>query len=367
MELRSGLLILIAFLFTFFMTYTTTPLVRKFSIKVGAVDIPKDSRRMHSKPIPTMGGLAIFVAFAFGVMAFVPLDSTYVGLLLGALMITIMGMFDDIYDLKAWIKLLVQIGAALVVCFSGIVIKQITLFDQIIYFGNWAIPITVLWIVAITNTINLIDGLDGLACGISAISSLALLAVSLLSAGNPTVTVIAAILAGSCLGFLPYNLNPAKIFMGDVGATFLGFVLAVISIQGFFKVNAVVSFVIPFLVLGLPIFDTLFAIIRRLFKGQSPFHADRKHLHHRLVDMGMNQKQSVVLLYAISALLAISAILFAERMFTAAVIVLVVSFVIGCINWFVMKREHIEMLEKLDAEENEVGQPEQTEEEKPQA
>jgi UDP-GlcNAc:undecaprenyl-phosphate GlcNAc-1-phosphate transferase len=131
---------------------------------------------------------------------------------------------------------------------------------------------------------------------------------------------------------------------------FLGFVLSVISIQGFFKVNAVVSFFIPFLVLGLPIFDTLFAILRRIFTGQSPFHADRKHLHHRLVDMGLGQKKSVMLLYAISGLLAISAILFAERMFTAAVIVLVISFVIGCINWFVMKREHIEMLEKAAQE-----------------
>ncbi|MEG0914748.1 MAG: MraY family glycosyltransferase, partial [Christensenellaceae bacterium] len=162
-----------------------------------------------------------------------------------------------------------------IVCFSGIVIENISLFGTVIYFGDWAIPITVLWIVAITNTINLVDGLDGLACGISAISSLALLVVSMLSAGNPTVTIMAAVLAGSCLGFLPYNLNPAKIFMGDVGSMFLGFVLAVISIQGFFKVNALVSFIVPFLVLGLPIFDTVFAILRRLFKGKHPFQPDR--------------------------------------------------------------------------------------------
>ena len=202
-------------------------------------------------------------------------------------------------------------------------IEKITWFDQIIFFGNWAIPITVIWIVGITNTINLIDGLDGLACGVAAISSFALLAVSLLSAGNPTVTVVAAVLAGACLGLLPYNLNPAKIFMGDAGAMFLGFVLSVISIQGFFKVNAVVSFGIPFLVMGLPIVDTLWAILRRLAKGQHPFHADRKHLHHRLIDMVMNQKQSVTLLYAISSLLAIAGILFAERQFTGEIIVLV--------------------------------------------
>lgn len=356
MDVRAGILIVIALLFTFFVTYTTTPLVRKLAYRVGAIDIPKDERRMHSKPIPTMGGLAIFVAFAFGILAFVDLDSTYVGLLIGALMIIILGIFDDIYDLKPYIKLLGQICAALVVCFSGVVIEKITWFDQIIFFGNWAIPITVLWIVAVTNTINLIDGLDGLACGIVAISSFALLAVSLLSAGNPTVTVVAAVLAGACLGFLPYNLNPAKIFMGDAGAMLLGFILSVISIQGFFKVNAVVSFGIPFLVLGLPIVDTAFAIIRRLVKGQHPFRADRKHLHHRLIDMGLNQKQSVSLLYAISALLAIAAVLFAEREFTGAVLVLVLAFVVGSINWIVLKREHQHLLaqeeEKQKEEEN---------------
>ncbi|MEF9988264.1 MAG: MraY family glycosyltransferase [Christensenella sp.] len=352
MDVRAGILIVIALLFTFFVTYTMTPLVRKLAFKVGAVDIPKDNRRMHSKPIPTMGGLAIFVAFAFGMLAFVDMNTTYVGLLVGALIIIILGMLDDIYDLKPYIKLLGQICAALVVCFSGVVIEKITWFDQIIFFGNWAIPITVLWIVAITNTINLIDGLDGLACGIVAISSFALLAVSLLSAGNPTVTVVAAILAGACLGFLPYNLNPAKIFMGDAGAMFLGFVLSVISIQGFFKVNAVVSFGIPFLVLGLPIADTAFAILRRLLKGQHPFHADRKHLHHRLIDMGLNQKQSVSLLYAISALLAISAILFAERAFMGAVLVLLLSFVVGSINWIVLKREHQHMLQEEEQKQH---------------
>ncbi|MEG0257157.1 MAG: MraY family glycosyltransferase [Christensenella sp.] len=352
MDVRAGILIVMALLFTFFVTYTMTPLVRKLAFKVGAVDIPKDNRRMHSKPIPTMGGLAIFVAFAFGMLAFVDMNTTYVGLLVGALIIIILGMLDDIYDLKPYIKLLGQICAALVVCFSGVVIEKITWFDQIIFFGNWAIPITVLWIVAITNTINLIDGLDGLACGIVAISSFALLAVSLLSAGNPTVTVVAAILAGACLGFLPYNLNPAKIFMGDAGAMFLGFVLSVISIQGFFKVNAVVSFGIPFLVLGLPIADTAFAILRRLLKGQHPFHADRKHLHHRLIDMGLNQKQSVSLLYAISALLAISAILFAERAFMGAVLVLLLSFVVGSINWIVLKREHQHMLQEEEQKQH---------------
>lgn len=336
--MRDIILLGVALLFAFFMTYATTPLVRKLSFKVGAIDVPKDERRMHSKPIPTMGGLAIFISFTLGLVAFVNLSAPYMGLLLGGLIIAILGMLDDIYDVKAILKLAVQIGAALVVVFSGVVIEKVAWFDQYIYFGDWAAPITVIWIVVITNAINLIDGLDGLACGIVAISSISLLIVSLLSAQNFTTTIIAAILAGACLGFLPYNRNPAKIFMGDVGSTFLGFVLAVISIQGFFKVNALVSFAVPFLVLGFPILDTLIAVLRRLSKGQHPFQADRKHFHHRLMDMGLNQKQSVALLYAVSALLGIAAILFVERKFQGAVIVLLISFAVGFINWIVLKR-----------------------------
>ena len=349
MDYRDAMYLVVGLLFAFLMTYVLTPLVLKFSVKVGAIDVPKDDRRMHSKPIPTMGGLAIFISFTVGVLAFVPMDMTFVGLLIGALMICVTGMLDDIYNLKAWLKLILQIAAALVVAFCGVVIDKFTWFDKVIFFGDWAIPVTVLWIVAITNTINLIDGLDGLACGISAISSLALLVVSyVLAIQNAAVTLTIAILAGSCLGFLPYNMNPAKIFMGDVGATFLGFVLSVVSIQGFFKVNALISFAIPFLVLGLPIVDMLFAVVRRLSKGQHPFQPDRKHFHHRLIDAGMNQKQSVMLMYAVSSLLGISAILFAAKKHSGALLVMLASFAMGVINWMVMKREHVEEADKAE-------------------
>ena len=229
--------------------------------------------------------------------------------------------------------------AALIPVFCGVVIEKVAWFDTFIYFGDWSIPITVLWIVAITNTINLIDGLDGLACGISAISSLALLIVSLLSIRNETVIMITAVLAGSCLGFLPYNRHPAQMFMGDVGAMFLGFVLSVISIQGFFKVNAMIAFVAPFLVLGIPILDTFFAIVRRLLHGQHPFTPDREHFHHKLIDMGLNQRQAVALLYAVSALLGIAAILLAERNYTAGLLVMILSLVIGMINLFTNRKD----------------------------
>ncbi len=338
MDVQTIVFCIVSLVFTFLMTYAITPIVYKLSLRVGAIDIPKDERRMHNKPIPTMGGLAIAISFIFGMLAFVDIDTAYLGLIIGALMITVMGMLDDIYALKAWIKLGVQVGAALIVTFSGVVIDKIAWFDSFIYFGDWAIPVTVLWIVAITNTINLIDGLDGLACGISAISSISLLVVSVITVQNPVIIVIAALLAGSCLGFLPYNLNPAKMFMGDVGAMFLGFVLAVISIQGFFKVNAVFAFVAPFLVLGFPILDMMFAVVRRLLKGQHPFHADRKHFHHRLIDLGLNQKQAVGLMYTISALLGVSAILFSARMYQSGAVVLGISFTIGVINWIIIRK-----------------------------
>ena len=160
---------------------------------------------------------------------------------------------------------------------------------------------------AITNAVNLIDGLDGLACGVSTISSMTLLVISLVVADGPAAVLMAA-LAGGCIGFLPYNLNPAKIFMGDTGATFLGYVLAVVSIQGLFKFYTIISFAVPFLMLGLPIFDTCFAFIRRIAHGQSPMHADRSHVHHRLIDMGFSQKQAVAVLYIISAILGLSAV-----------------------------------------------------------
>ncbi len=343
----------IALLFAFFFSYTTTPLVHKLAMRVKAIDIPKDERRMHNKPIPTMGGLAIYAAFFFGVLAFVPLfievwDMQYTGMLLGATIIVVTGMVDDIYNLKPIIKLLAQIAAALVICAAGIVIRDVSLPGIFgggkLVLGDWAVPLTVLWIVVITNTINLIDGLDGLACGISAISSLALLVVSMFSVSPEfqVVMVLAALLAGACLGFLPYNLNPAKIFMGDTGAMFLGFILSVISIQGFFKVNAVVSFVVPFLVMGLPILDTLIAIIRRLIAKQPPFRPDRKHLHHKLIDLGLNQKQSVMLLYAVSAMFGMAAIIMAlpeDKKYQSAGLILIISLGIGLLNWFVMKRE----------------------------
>ena len=290
----------------------STPVVKSLAARVGAVDVPRDGRRMHDHPIPRMGGLAIFLGFLLSTLLFAELTPQLRGMLLGASVIVVLGIFDDIYALSALPKLFVQIAAALIAVFSGNVIETLSnpnIFSADPYWnlGVLSIPATVLWIVAITNAVNLIDGLDGLACGVSTISSMTLLVISLVVADGPAAVLMAA-LAGGCIGFLPYNLNPAKIFMGDTGATFLGYVLAVVSIQGLFKFYTIISFAVPFLMLGLPIFDTCFAFVRRIAHGQSPMHADRSHVHHRLIDMGFSQKQAVAVLYIISAILGLSAV-----------------------------------------------------------
>ena len=259
-----------------------------------------------------MGGLAIFFGFILSVLIFLPLTHELRGMLLGGVIIVILGIFDDIYALPAMPKFLVQIGAALIAVLSGNTIEALSnpnIFsaDPFWVLGWLEIPISVLWIVGITNAVNLIDGLDGLACGVSTISSMTLMVIALRVA-EPDVAILTAALAGGCIGFLPYNLNPAKIFMGDTGSTFLGFILAVVSIQGLFKFYAIFSFAVPFLMLGLPIFDTCFAIIRRVSKGQSPMAPDRGHIHHRLIDMGFSQKQAVATLYVISAILGLCAV-----------------------------------------------------------
>ena len=290
----------------------STPVVRSLAFRVGAVDVPKDNRRMHNHPIPRMGGLAIFLGFILSVLISLPLSSELRGMLLGSVVIVILGILDDIFALPALPKFFVQIGAALIAVLAGNRIDFLSnpnIFSQDLFWelGLLAVPITVFWIVGITNAVNLIDGLDGLACGVSTISSMTLLVIALVME-EPDVAILMGALSGACIGFLPYNLNPAKIFMGDTGSTFLGFILAVVSIQGLFKFYAIISFAVPFLMLGLPIFDTCFAILRRVSHGQSPMAPDRGHIHHRLIDMGFTQKQAVAVLYIISAILGLSAV-----------------------------------------------------------
>ncbi len=328
--------IILAFVLAGIIAYASTPLVKRFAYVVGAIDVPRDNRRMHKTPIPRLGGLAIFLGFLVAELIFGTMDRVMMSVLIGALIVVTLGILDDILRLTAWIKLIVQIVAACIpVLYGGLRIEFLTNFnllsgERFIYLGFFSIPLTVLWIVGITNAVNFIDGLDGLAAGISTISSLSLLAICCIT-GDPYVAVVMACLTGALVGFLPYNVNPAKIFMGDTGATFLGFVLATMSIQGLFKFYAVISFAVPFLILGLPLYDMVVAVFRRILSGKSPTAADRGHIHHKLIDMGFNQKQAVAILYAITLILGIIAVILALYGSSVALLALLILLFVGVI------------------------------------
>ncbi|MBR5871961.1 MAG: undecaprenyl/decaprenyl-phosphate alpha-N-acetylglucosaminyl 1-phosphate transferase [Clostridia bacterium] len=326
---------------------TVTPLVRVFAYKIGAVDVPRDNRRMHKKPMPLLGGLSIFLGFTISGLLFCDITPAITAAWLGGLLIIMIGILDDKYSLNAWVKLLGQIAAAVIaVCLGGIQIDHINLFGHYIHFGFFAIPITIFWIVGMTNAINLIDGLDGLACGVSAIASMSLLIVTLMHA-ELEIAMLTAILTGACIGFLPFNKNPAKIFMGDTGALFLGYMLSVLSTVGVFKTTAVVSFLIPVIIFGYPLFDTAFAFARRILQGRSPFSADRGHLHHRIIDMGFNVKQSVSILYCICSVLGILAIMLTEQRAIASLVILIIALVIGLFNYLLNKNKNTRRLTGL--------------------
>ncbi len=317
-----------------------TPLVKILAIKVNAIDVPKDARRVHTKPIPVMGGLAIYIAFVIGTILYNGiLTTSQTGIIIGVTIIVIGGIIDDIKELRPKYKLLIQVIAAICLLISGVKITVVTnpFIESYPYLTmGWInIPVTIIWIVGVTNAFNLIDGLDGLAAGIAFISSVTLMIVSILN-GRLEAAFLTAVLSGAILGFLPYNFNPASIFMGDTGSQLLGFLLAAISIEGAIKSATAFVIAVPILAFGLPIYDTLFAMIRRKVNGKSIMQADKGHLHHRLLDMGLGQKQAVIIMYFISAVLGGIAII-AMQMSTqrayfllASVIVIIVSIAWKC-------------------------------------
>ena len=344
---RQVLFMIFAFIVSFAFTFATTPLVRRFAFKIGAIDIPKDNRRMHKKPTPRIGGLAIIFGFTVATLCFAQPSRQLYGTLAGAAIIAVMGVIDDCKNLPAKLKFVIQIIAALVVVFAGDI--KIDVFTNPNFLSDnpyWVLPewlsvtLTVIWIVFITNAVNFIDGLDGLAAGVSAIMSISLVFISI-RVGEYSIAILGIALMGSCFGFLPFNFNPAKIFMGDTGSTFLGFMLATLSIQGVFKSYAVISFAVPLLILGLPLFDAWFAMIRRILRGQSPMTADRGHLHHRLVDMGFSQKQTVFILYAISGVLGITAVLLAESGVLRALLLVICVLILLLIGSMLGKNSYV--------------------------
>lgn len=299
-----------------------TPSVQRLAVRWGAVDKP-EARKVHKGIIPRLGGLAIYAGFIAAVLASVHMTWELLGILVGGTAILLLGVVDDVYQISAKTKLLGQIAAASVLLLFDIRIDWLTNpFGSMIYLDMWAIPITLIWVVSLTNTLNLIDGLDGLAAGVSVIAAVTifLMAVEL---NFWLVAVLTAALAGSALGFLYFNFSPAKIFMGDTGSMFLGYMLAAVSLVGTVKSAATIALIVPMVALGLPILDTACAIIRRFNNGQPIFKPDRGHLHHRLLDMGLTQKQVVLILYLVTIVLGVSAIVMTEVRFGhAAFIVL---------------------------------------------
>jgi len=288
-----------------------TPLVSKLAFKVGAVDRP-DNRKVHSRLMPRLGGLAIYLGFIVTLFLTVEISAQLAGLLIGGSIIIVLGILDDIRDISPRVKLLGQLAAAAVAVKYGIEVDLITNpfggTIELDWMGiSWGIPLTILWIAGVTNAVNLIDGLDGLAGGLSAIAALTL-AVLGWREGTPEIVLPALILAASTFGFLRYNFYPAKVFMGDSGSMFLGYVLACLSVIGVAKTATVVSVFVPILILGIPIFDTLFAIIRRYINNQPIFKADKEHLHHRLLAIGLSHRQTVLVIYGVNMVLGGSAV-----------------------------------------------------------
>lgn len=315
---------IIALLACFIATFALVPLVKKVAPKIGAVDKPKTaSRKIHKKPMATGGGIAIYIAFVITTFVLLPSHNIqYYGLIVAATLVMLVGLVDDIIGLNAWLKLFLQIVAALVAfMLFGIRIEAISnpvgqsivfsdpqlvfnLFSYAISINVVSLIITVFWLVAMTNTINIIDGIDGLSGGVSAIAAIIMFFLALSPEVHQTQAAIISIaLAGGCLGYLVYNFHPAKIFNGDSGAYFLGMSLGIIAIFSGAKLATAA------LVLGVPILDVAWSIMRRLASGRSPFSADRGHLHYLLLDVGLTQKQSALLIYFLCATFGIIALI----------------------------------------------------------
>lgn len=321
--------ITVAFLLAFITAYVVTPYTIRLAKKIGALDVPKETRKIHKTPMPRLGGLAVISGFAVSVIYLLivmsientinlfDLEQYYIklfGFFIGIIVLGLFCFMDDWKSINPFVKLIGQILAATIVALCGIQINRIALpfFDTVFTEKIVSILITIIWIVCITNAINLIDGLDGLSSGICLISCVSLLIIFSLN-GSPLISILlVTALAGAILGFLPHNFNPAKTFIGDTGSNFLGFSLSIISILGMAKTYTAIVIVAPLLVFALPLIDTTFAIVRRFVKTKSikgVFKADKEHLHHKIMKKGYTQKQAVLILYGISAMFGIFAII----------------------------------------------------------
>lgn len=317
------------------------PFVKKIALHIGALDIPNE-RKVHKNPIPRLGGLGIFIGFLLGYMIFGKPSVQMNSILIGSFIILLTGIFDDIKPISAKAKLIGQLAAGAVIVFYGdILLTHVTIFSQYIDFGILAYPITLIFIVACTNIINLIDGLDGLSSGISSIFYLSTIIICFFQNRFGLEFTLALIALGSTLGFLIHNFNPARIFAGDSGALFMGFIIAVISLLGF-KTTVITSIFIPLMILAVPILDTLFAIIRRLLKHKKISDPDKEHLHHQLLKMKFSHKNTVLIIYGINILFATASILYTLKD-TRDVFIgrIIYGILMVLVLWFVFKTDII--------------------------
>lgn len=305
MILKIAGMILIPFIFVVLLI----PMIKKIAIKINAVDVP-GGRHIHKKTTPKLGGLAIFFGFLLGYMIFGTHSSIMNGILIGSFIIILIGVIDDITELGALPQFIGQLASACVVVFyGGLLIKDVNAFGLYIDFSILSYPLTIFFIVGCINCINLIDGLDGLSGGISSIYYLTIGIIAIIQGKTGLDFVLAFTMLGSTLGFLVYNFNPASIFAGDCGSNFMGFMIAVIALLGFKNVT-MTSFIIPLIILAIPILDTLFALIRRFLKKQPLFEGDKFHLHHQFLNRNFTTKQTVLIIYVIDALFAFASILY---------------------------------------------------------
>ena len=307
--------IVVSLFATMIISAILTPFVRRIAFKIGAVDKP-NARRVNKVPMPTMGGLAIFLAFNFSLFFLlrnqIPNPQFY-GIFFGECIIMLTGIIDDIFELKPSQKMIGILLAALAVYwFAEVQMTTLTLpFIGIVHLGWLSLPITLLWIAAITNAINLLDGLDGLATGVTIIAlfTTGFTGLFFLPSANIYIVIMIFTLVAAEVGFLPYNFFPARIYLGDTGALFIGFMIAVFSLSGL-KNATFISVLIPVMILGVPLTDTIYAILRRLLNKQSIAHADKRHLHHRLMQMGLTHRQTVLVIYGISMIFSFIALLY---------------------------------------------------------
>lgn len=294
------------------MAYVLTPPVRSLAQRLGVIAHP-GGRRVHARPTPLLGGIAMYIGFLAGVLLVlgldrdIALDKQILGVIVGATLVALMGILDDRFELPGWAQLLSMIAGGGILAGFGIQVRYVTnpfQGGQVMWLGAAAIPVTLIWVIMVTKAVDCMDGLDGLAAGISVIASGTLTLMALrLGPRFESSAVMSAALAGAALGFLRYNYPPAKIFMGTVGAQFLGFVLAGISIAGAFKIATFVAIVAPILILGVPLFDTTFVVLRRAVNGRRIDEADTTHLHHRLLNRGLSHRQVIWVIYALTFIL----------------------------------------------------------------